>query len=107
METDTLKTVVVFRKYPDGQIIALFPYDYSGSFSCMSYMHIGQHGAAHYPGVIDATKPAIESEYSELKSELETNFGYNFEVRKKVMYRKMYSEWVKYQIKKANELRDK
>ena len=41
-------TKVVFRRYPDGQVIALFPdIPWSGRRGeITSYMHVGQHGAA-------------------------------------------------------------
>ena len=45
-------TKVVFRRYPDGQVIALFPdIPWSGRRGeITSYMHVGQHGAADYAG---------------------------------------------------------
>ena len=70
-------TRAVFRKYPDGQIIALFPdIPWSEDGSVTSYMHVGQHGAAYYKQVIDSTTPAREGDYSALLEELET-IGYD------------------------------
>lgn len=72
------QVTVIFRKYSNGDIIALFPTvraDIRG-FLCQSYMHIGQHGAADYRKVIDDTKPANEDEYSVLLQELRM-IGYN------------------------------
>lgn len=70
-------TRAVFRKYPDGQIIALFPdIPWSEDGSVTSYMHVGQHGAAYYKQVIDSTTPASEEDYSALLEELET-IGYD------------------------------
>ena len=70
-------TRAVFRKYPDGQIIALFPdIPWSEDGSVTSYMHVGQHGAAYYKQVIDSTTPASEEDYSALLAELET-IGYD------------------------------
>lgn len=69
---------VVFRKWKDGEIIALFPdepwsrHDYTTA----SYMHLGQHGAVDYAGVIAATRPAKEHEYQNLLDELKT-IGYS------------------------------
>lgn len=40
-----------------------------------SYMHIGQHGAADYVGVIAETSPAQENEYRDLLDKLKT-IGY-------------------------------
>jgi len=76
-------TEVVFRKFKDGDIIALFPYDVdypNGDIS--SYMHIGQHGAANYNYVMKDTVAAIKAEYDDLKEELE-NRGYNLKVIKR------------------------
>lgn len=70
-------TKVVFRKWENGDIIALFPdepWDRSG-YMTISYMHIGQHGAADYAGVIASTRPAREDEYRDLLAELE-QIGY-------------------------------
>jgi len=76
-------TEVVFRKWKDNGIIALFPYevDYpNGDIS--SYMHVGQHGAANYYFMIQETVPATEVEYNDLKKELES-IGYNLKVIKR------------------------
>lgn len=93
-------TEVIFRKYKNGnkEIIALFPYDTERRYGqCSSYMHIGQHGAAEYSGVMENTKPATPLEYADLKTELE-NYGsedshYNLKVINKInwtRYRKEY-----------------
>lgn len=79
------KTIVVFRKYPDGEVIALFseiPHDNRGLL-CSSYMHVGQHGAASCPNVSRETEPASPFEYAPLKKELEW-IGYNLEVRERI-----------------------
>lgn len=88
---DEEKTIVIFRVWTNTThgIIALFPdnkFDVGGSH-CSSYQHIGQHGAANYPYVIQQTRPAIESEYKDLFDEL-TKVGYNLEVRKRWNRRK-------------------
>lgn len=43
-----MTTKVIFRKFRDGEVIALFPEIACSNnlFECMSYMHTGQHGAA-------------------------------------------------------------
>lgn len=69
-------TKVVFRKWKDGEVIALFPDDtnpHGGTVT--SYMHVGQHGAADYGHVIVATRPARPSEYRDLLAELKA-IGY-------------------------------
>ena len=71
-------TRVVFRRYFDEQIIALFP-DVPWSErlgEVASYMHIGQHGAADYRHVVATTKPATKKESAGLLNELR-QVGYN------------------------------
>ena len=78
---------VVFRIYPDGQVIALFPEESDKrTGGTMSYMHIGQHGDADYHGVIQQTKPATEAQYLPLFNELKSigyklkNIGYKLKI---------------------------
>lgn len=86
------KMVVVFRKFKDKDVIALFPdveADMSGN--CMSYQHIGQHGSAEYNYVIYKTKPATKREYKPLLNELTNLVGYEkseLEIRKKRIFGK-------------------
>lgn len=79
---DKEQTRVIFRQWlGDNQCIALFP-AIAGDMNpdhCSSYMHIGQHGAAHYSGVMRATRVASPEEYADLKRELE-GLGYNLKV---------------------------
>lgn len=97
MKKDEKITEVVFRKYKpkhafgnEGVIIALFPYElfnYHGNVTC--YEKVGQHGEADYGHVVGTlTTSATESEYSELKSELES-LGYNLKVVHKRRYNKL------------------
>ena len=74
----------IYRKYPDGEIIALFPQITAniGGCNCCSYMHIGQHGAATPDIVVSRTKLATPDEYAELHVELE-QIGYNPEPAKR------------------------
>ena len=73
-------TDVIFRKWRDGNVIALFPGTAATNdpHLCLSYEHMGQHAAASdsLTGVTDPAKPA---EYVELKRELERQ-GYNLNV---------------------------
>ena len=86
-----MKTKVVFRKFPDGDVIALFP-ELAGTYryaqDCLSYMHVGQHGSASVD-LVYSTKLATESEYSDLYNELtvEHPFGYDLRVCKKFTYK--------------------
>lgn len=82
-ETPQPKTDVIFRKYRNGEIIALFPYEMEGQFCCMSYMHIGQHSGAIYSHCVKQTKPATSEEYRPLMSEL-ISIGYELRVIAKI-----------------------
>lgn len=78
------KTITVFRKYKDGEIIALFPAEKWNRYdnTCTSYVHVGQHGAADYDSVVSRTTLATPEEYADLKSELE-RIGYELDIKKK------------------------
>ncbi len=78
----TEQTQVVFRKWPDGDILALFPNLNEGRDQCGSYMRIGQHGGANYSLCIAATKPATPEEYESLASEL-TSIGYDLKIQQR------------------------
>ncbi len=71
---------VIFRKDPDGDIFALFPYMVDDRGYCGSYEHIGQHGSADYQLCIRRSKPASPEEYAELKAELESQLEYKIRV---------------------------
>jgi hypothetical protein len=63
---------VIFRKWSDGTITALFPEipnDHQG-WSCVSYEHMGQHGGANCSRVMSATREASPEEYKHLLREL-------------------------------------
>jgi hypothetical protein len=77
---------VIFRKYPQGDVIALFPripFDNRGNL-CLSYsyQHLGQHGGADFAWVIDQTFLATPKEYASLAKELR-DIGYKLEIAKK------------------------
>ncbi len=79
---------VIYRKYRDGEVIALFPQiaaDVHG-YMCQSYLHVGQHGAAVPSIVCKQTKLATPSEYATLHAELEQR-GYNPKPAKKFSYK--------------------
>lgn len=87
MKDDTkAPVIVVFRKWPKsegGDVLALFPYEIEDNVgNCLSYQHIGQHGAANYGACIARTKPAKPEEYAQLKAELE-QIGYVLTIRKR------------------------
>lgn len=72
-----MMTKVIFRKFKNGEVIALFPQEPAtiGGWECMSYMHVGQHGSAD-PNIVHGTKPAMPYEYADLYNELKS-IGYN------------------------------
>ena len=81
-------TPVIFRKWKDdGTIMALFPYDLGtdSPYTCSSYEHVGQHGAADPRGCIQQTTPAKPAEYADLKAELE-GLGYKLKPMSRLQY---------------------
>ena len=50
-------TKVVFRKFKDGEVIAVFPEVSWNYVHLMSYQHVGQHGDC-VPWIASFTKPA-------------------------------------------------
>lgn len=80
-----MATLVKFRVHPaNGDLIAFFPqlvFSFNGyrkNHTC--YAHIGQHSACNVEYVKEC-RPAKESEYSALKTELES-IGYNLKICK-------------------------
>lgn len=79
-----MKALVIFRKWQNDDLIALFPAipsDIHGYF-CEAYEHLGQHGGADYHGVIKATRPATVEQTVSLVKEL-MRIGYNLKVIKR------------------------
>ncbi|MGL5983896.1 MAG: hypothetical protein ACRCZ1_01350 [Cetobacterium sp.] len=68
MKKETLK--VVFRKFIDDDIIALFPtFKNEYNYTIDSYMHVGQHSECS-TDIVKTTKLANELEYKELLKEI-------------------------------------
>jgi len=96
MEKDKYKTDVIFRKYRakynfnKTTIIALFPYEIfnqRGHINC--YEFCGQHGEVDYHHVVDTmTTLATDKESRDLKTHLESHFGYDLRVIKKRNHKK-------------------
>ncbi len=87
MKQDIRQTKVKFRKdATTSEIFAVFPqlkynkYLY-GNDVLTCYAHLGQHSSCNKEWVKGETKPAKESEYLPLKSELE-QIGYNLKICK-------------------------
>lgn len=76
------KTVVIFRVM-EGEVIALFP-EIPATMErqhCLSYQHVGQHGAADPQFVIRNSTPASPKQYEEVMDELEGHYGYDLDVK--------------------------
>jgi len=87
-------TPVIFRKWPEregGEVIALFPtlVGTMNPYTCMSYLHIGQHGSTDLQEVVWVTKPAKPAEYADLLEELKS-IGYD----DLVIYQKLQYRWI-------------
>lgn len=86
-------TPVIFRKWKDtGDILALFPYDLGTDdpYTCSSYEHMGQHGAADPQGCIQTTTRCTPEEYAPLKRELES-LGYKLKPMSRLQYSALLS----------------
>jgi len=77
---------VVFRRWPTGDILALFPGLPGAGYEVLSYEHVGQHGSADYPHCIRATKAAKPHEYRALARELR-RIGYRLIICKRASRR--------------------
>lgn len=97
MKTDIHKTKVIFRKFNNGEVIAIFP-ELPGDmnkYSCLNYMHIGQHGCGDCS--LDGTLPANEKEYRELLIEL-YEIGYNLHICKRISQKMNNNRIAQYNI---------
>jgi hypothetical protein len=72
-------TRVVYRIWNNGEVCALFPDIDELRGCCLSYVRVGQHGAADYSHVVGMTKPATPEQYQPLHNEL-TSIGYNLKI---------------------------
>ena len=80
-------TKVIFRKFKNGEIVAIFPDESWGYGLVTSYMHVGQHSEADYNHIVSVTKLATKSEYAPLLKELR-RIGYT---NLRVMKRRVFS----------------
>ncbi len=91
MKKDNHITKVIFRKFKDGDVVAIFP-ELAGDISTgtsLSYMQMGQHGICTPLHLINTTTPALPSEFAALKREL-AGLGYNL----LVVHRSTYKHFV-------------
>lgn len=82
---DPETTPVIYRVWPEGDVIALFPEipENRTGTRCLSYQQVGQHAGADCTLVIKATRPATHAEYLKLDRELTNSFGYKLEVKRR------------------------
>ena len=81
MENEEVKTRVIFKKFPDGEVVACLLDVPANRYCVVTYQHVGQHSE----GDISTTasfSPANVGEYGSLQEELES-MGYVLEIRKK------------------------
>lgn len=79
--TDNPPVKVIFRTFKEGDVIALFPElpgDMDPYSTCMSYQHVGQHGAASVS--LPNMRPSTPEEYAPLLDELTRVIGYNVRI---------------------------
>jgi hypothetical protein len=76
---------VVFRAWPDGEVVAVFPTlpGTPRADDCLIYAHVGQHGSADCAGLTGMTRPARPEQYEGLLEELRT-VGYRPKVYRRV-----------------------
>jgi hypothetical protein len=72
---DQIKVKVIFRKFPEGDVIALFPEEDQGRGLIGSYMTVGQHSDAS-KSLITELEPASKEEAAKLADELK-RIGYD------------------------------
>ena len=75
---------VIFRKWRNGDIIALLPDNEANPGMVDMYEHVGQHGEGS-PAIIGITKLASPDEYNELLNELR-GIGYELRVMRRLQY---------------------
>ncbi len=98
MKADTDKIAVIFRTFRNGgDVIAFFPFIPAtrNGWTCESYQHIGQHGAAcPHLARQQYTRPSTPDEIKPLALEL-TSIGYKLKPMKRFPRNA-------YQVRKAN-----
>ena len=82
---DTIPVIYRTFKAEPHETIALFPTlpATTDPADMMSYMHIGQHGAAYAGAVLERTRIAKPSEYADLAEELK-KIGYCLKICKRI-----------------------
>lgn len=82
---------VIFRKFPDGDIIAFFPELPANRGKMLSYMRVGQHGEAD-SNYAAYTKPATPEEFAALEKELRGIYEV-LDIRKRSTFEMQKKAW--------------
>lgn len=94
------KTKVIFKiahyagtSREEDEVVAFFPGAPANPGNVMSYAHVGQHGEASYDFYLNACRPCPPERYAGLKRELETCFGYDLEVVRRISKKDREEAW--------------
>lgn len=79
-------TIILRRFTTDGkELIALIPDAEANRGMVMSYMHVGQHSEASYPGILDITQPANPRDEDAVSLIVElSRIGYEVQLRRRM-----------------------
>lgn len=83
---------VIFRKFKEGDVIALLPEIDCNFGRVTCYQHIGQHGEAD-SSIPRFTKAATEAEYCALLSELQCIYEGELVVTKRLQHADLLKAW--------------
>ncbi len=83
---------VIFRKFKEGDVIALLPEGEANFGRVVCYQHLGQHGEAD-SSAPQFTKPASEAEYLPLLRELQHIYEGELIVTKRLQHRDLLKAW--------------
>lgn len=78
-----MKTLVIFRTFKEGDVIALFPEEPGTNDirTCLSYQRVGQHGSADV-AITRSTRPSTPKEICDLACELR-GLGYDLKAARR------------------------
>lgn len=84
---NTEKTYTIIRKWGN-DYIAIFPHDLGtySPYTCMSYMHVGQHGSCDPQGIVEQSQNTKNDDSAKLRDfifELES-IGYNLDIHQRI-----------------------
>lgn len=86
-------TPVIFKKFPEGDVIAIFPEDWQGIGTRQSYQAKGQHAPCSV-ALITELPDAMPDDYTELQNEMESHGAYELYILKsEAQLRTEYGFW--------------